>query len=62
MRRNMMPDSNVSSVNDESPQPTHISRKSGPISNVSINIDIDPSMDPEKLEKQLKLLKAYGVI
>ena len=54
--------SNGASVNDESPQPTHISRKSGPISNVSINIDIDPSMDPEKLEKQLKLLKAYGVI
>lgn len=31
-------------------------------SNVNVNIDIDPSMDPEKLEKLLKLLKGYGAI
>lgn len=31
-------------------------------SNVNVNIDVDPSMDPEKLEKLLKLLKNYGAI
>ncbi len=31
-------------------------------SNINVNIDIDPSMDPEKLEKLLKLLKGYGAI
>jgi hypothetical protein len=31
-------------------------------SNINVNIDVDPSMDPEKLEKLLKLLKSYGVI
>ncbi len=29
---------------------------------VKVNIDIDPSMDPEKLEMHLKLLKKYGAI
>ncbi|SHH61279.1 hypothetical protein SAMN04488109_4626 [Chryseolinea serpens] len=31
-------------------------------SSVQVNISLDPSMDPEKLEKLLKLLKAYGAI
>lgn len=38
------------------------SRSSGQISNINVNIDVDPSMDPEKLEKLLKLLKNYGAI
>lgn len=38
------------------------SRTSGQISNINVNIDVDPSMDPEKLEKLLKLLKNYGAI
>jgi hypothetical protein len=29
---------------------------------VRVNIDVDPSMDPEKLEKLLKLLRQYGAI
>jgi hypothetical protein len=32
------------------------------LSNINVNIDVDPSMDPEKLEKLLKLLKNYGAI
>jgi hypothetical protein len=31
-------------------------------SNVQVSIDLDSTMDTEKLEKQLKLLKLYGVI
>jgi len=34
----------------------------GQVSNINVNLDIDPSMDPEKLEKLLKLLKNYGAI
>lgn len=30
--------------------------------NVAVDIKVDPSMDPEKLEKQLKLLRQFGVI
>lgn len=41
---------------------TTIARKNSTHSNVNVNIDIDPSMDPEKLEKLLKLLKNYGAI
>jgi len=37
-------------------------RKQGQVSNINVNIDVDPSMDPEKLEKLLKLLKNYGAI
>jgi hypothetical protein len=29
---------------------------------VSLNLTVDPSSDPDKLEKQLKLLRQYGVI
>lgn len=36
--------------------------KSKGASNINVNIDVDPSMDPEKLEKLLKLLKKYGAI
>lgn len=42
-------------------QTIHSTKKQG-ASNVNVNIDIDPSMDPEKLEKLLKLLKGYGAI
>lgn len=55
------------SSQEETPQQTnlgqtmHSSKKQG-ASNVNVNIDIDPSMDPEKLEKLLKLLKGYGAI
>lgn len=38
-----------------------LTKKQG-ASNINVNIDIDPSMDPEKLEKLLKLLKGYGAI
>jgi hypothetical protein len=31
-------------------------------SDFRVNITIDPTMDPEKLEKHLSLLKRYGVI
>lgn len=34
-------------------------RTTGPI---QVNITVDPSMDPEKLEKLLKLLKQYGAL
>lgn len=37
-------------------------KKQGHVSNINVNIDVDPSMDPEKLEKLLKLLKNYGAI
>jgi hypothetical protein len=29
---------------------------------VNLNLNVDPSSDPEKLEKQLKLLRQYGII
>lgn len=31
-------------------------------SGVNVNLTVDPSSDPDKLEKQLKLLKQYGLI
>lgn len=37
-------------------------QKKNQASNINVNIDVDPSMDPEKLEKLLKLLKNYGAI
>jgi hypothetical protein len=37
-------------------------KRTGHASNINVNIDVDPSMDPEKLEKLLKLLKNYGAI
>ncbi|OFX55631.1 MAG: hypothetical protein A2W86_14140 [Bacteroidetes bacterium GWD2_45_23] len=49
-------------VNFEPRLQSNHSRKSGQISNINVNIDVDPSMDPEKLEKLLKLLKNYGAI
>ncbi|MBW1298115.1 hypothetical protein [Aquimarina litoralis] len=55
------------SLQDKNPQQTNLTRtiystKKQGASNVNVNIDIDPSMDPEKLEKLLKLLKGYGAI
>jgi hypothetical protein len=38
------------------------STKQGLISNINVSIDINSSMDPEKLERLLKLLKGYGAI
>lgn len=29
---------------------------------VTLSLTVDPSSDPDKLEKQLKLLRQYGVI
>ena len=40
----------------------HNSKAAGKVSNINVSIDVDPSMDPEKLEKLLKLLKSYGAI
>lgn len=50
--------SNPQSINTGQFQST----KKQQASNINVNIDIDPSMDPEKLEKLLKLLKGYGAI
>ncbi len=33
-----------------------------PVADVRVNLTVDPSSDPEKLEKQLKLLKQYGLL
>lgn len=60
-------DSENSSDTQQSENPTQTdlsssNRKSGKVSNINVNIDVDPSMDPEKLEKLLKLLKNYGAI
>lgn len=41
---------------------TNSTIRQGQVSNINVNIDVDPSMDPEKLEKLLKLLKTYGAI
>jgi hypothetical protein len=37
-------------------------KKQGSVSNINVSIDVNASMDPEKLEKLLKLLKGYGAI
>lgn len=44
------------------PYTNNTTKKHGQVSNINVNIDVDPSMDPEKLEKLLKLLKNYGAI
>lgn len=55
-----------STVEPESPmspsQQISNTKRSGQLSNINVNIDVDPSMDPDKLEKLLKLLKSYGAI
>ena len=46
---------------DDNESPRTFKKKQGN-SNINVSIDVDPSMDPEKLEKLLKLLKNYGAI
>lgn len=46
----------------DSDEPIKNIKKRGSMSNISINIDVNASMDPEKLEKLLKLLKGYGAL
>jgi hypothetical protein len=46
---------------DDTPPSIQSRRRQAP-SSVQVNISLDPSMDPEKLEKLLKLLKNYGAI
>lgn len=46
----------------ESPSRTKLKGMTNQSSDVRVNITIDPTMDPEKLEKHLSVLKKYGVI
>lgn len=52
---------NPQSQKTETYTQTYSTKKQGN-SNINVKIDVDPSMDPEKLEKLLKLLKEYGAI
>jgi len=55
-------DDEIQDVPDNTKSLSASSKTTGKISNINVNIDVDPSMDPEKLEKLLKLLKNYGAI
>lgn len=56
--------SNVEDTSGEDSNPNGLEkdrvRKTKPA--ISVNLTVDPSSDPDKLEKQLKLLRQYGVI
>jgi hypothetical protein len=42
--------------------PNGISKRNHASGTVKVNLSLDSTMDPEKLEKSLKLLKKYGVL
>jgi hypothetical protein len=44
---------------DEDPEPQRAGRNKG---GVTVNLAVDSSSDPDKLEKQLKLLKKFGLL
>ena len=44
---------------DEEPEPHSLGRSKGA---VTVNLAVDSSSDPDKLEKQLKLLKKFGLL
>ena len=44
---------------DEEPEPQRSGRGKG---GVTVNLAVDSSSDPDKLEKQLKLLKKFGLL
>lgn len=55
------PDSAKGSATGNQPDPDKVApRTEKPV--VTLSLTVDPTSDPEKLEKQLKLLRQYGVI
>lgn len=47
---------------DSKAKPPATTPNGSPRPSIAVNIDVDSSSDPEKLEKQLKLLRSFGLV